>query len=387
MDLLSKINTPVLRDNRKCGEFDWAGAIGSGLNFIGGLIGNHTNKKLVRETNAMTRELTEMQMALQQQQFQQQMDYQTMDWQRNRQALLEDWIRNNDYNDPRSQMARYAAAGLNPYLMMFGQNAAIANTESVAGGSSPSPGSMPSVPNFQVPHDDTSQVIDNAIGRYLQAKQVESDSAVKQEQAAQLAIDNRSRNVRNYLDLANLRADLQNKVDEHKLNGESLKKAQREIDILDDTIAVLGATFDSRVKAPHLQNLATRYAGEKLEVETRIAEFEDSLNREFARDERLAKLRIDQRQIGVLSATISNIIANTDLTNQQFKTEVAKTVKEWFEANKINPDSEQGKQAFDFIESQIWKNYEVRDPRGNTYTSGDYYKRRNVKKLNRRYSR
>lgn len=389
MDLLCKLKSPVLRDNRKCeaNGLDPTSLISSGLNFIGGLISNRTNKKLVRETNAMTRELTEKQMQLQQQQFQQQMDYQTMDWQRNRQAALEDWARDNAYNDPRAQMERYAAAGLNPFMMMSGQNAAIANTESVAGGSSPSPGSMPSVPNFAVPQDTTAQTFTSAIGQYLQAKQIGSDSRLKEEQANQLSIDNRTRNINNLVDIYKTMSEIDTQLENRKLSEAQRKNLEQERLILEDTVQTLNMTLDARIKKPKLENYLLDRNARQLSLEGDRIEIQKKIDNSLAYSERLARLHIDEQNVRVLSASVSNILAQTDLTLEQKRTQVAETAKKWIEANNIDPDTPQGKQAFDFVESQIWKNYEVRDPRGNTYTSGDYYKRRNVKKSNRRYSR
>lgn len=351
MDLLSKLKSPVLRDSRKCGDFDWAGAIGAGLNFVGGLIGNNTNKKLVRETNAMTRELTEKQMALQQQQFQQQMDYQTMDWERNRKAALEDWIRNNAYNDPRAQMARYAAAGLNPYLMMSGQNAAIANTDSVAGGSSPSPGSIPSVPNFQVPHDSTAEMFTNAIGLFLQAKQVGSDARLKDEQANQLSIDNRTRNIRNIVDIHEALSRIDSQLENRKLSQAQRKNLEKERLILEDTVQTLQMTLDARIKKPELENYMLQQNARQLSLDADRIEIQKKIDRVLAVDERLARLHVDQQNVRVLNASVSDILASRDLKRQQKEQALAQTCKTWFEANNINPSSEAGKAVIDALKT------------------------------------
>lgn len=344
MDLLFKLKSPVTRDFRKCIDpLVGASMINAGIGLVSGLISNGTNKKLVRETNAQNRAMFDEQMALQQSQFQQQMDYQNMDWQRNRQAVLDDWARNNAYNDPSAQMARYSAAGLNPYMMMAGQNAAIANSESSAGGSSPSPASMPSIPQMQVPHDTTAEAFNNAISQYLQAKSVSADSDLKQQQSTQLAIDNRTRNVRNIVDLHKTIHEINDIIEHQKLSKAERDNLEQERLILEDTVTVLNQTFDARVKKPELDNYLLDRQARNLNLEGDRIQIQKNLDDMFARDERLAKLHIDQQNVRVLNASVSQILANTDLTKEQKETQVAHTAKTWLETNQINPDSEQGK--------------------------------------------
>ena len=77
--------------------------ISGGASLLGGLFGSSSSKKAakaqlqaVRETNALNKELA----------------FQQNEWN------LQQWNRQNAYNDPSAQMARYRAAGINPYFAL-----------------------------------------------------------------------------------------------------------------------------------------------------------------------------------------------------------------------------------------------------------------------------
>lgn len=347
---LRSVLSPSLFDSRKCGVED--GAIAAGVNFIGGLISNNTNKKLVRETNAQNLAMFNQQMAQQEKQFQQTMDYQTMDWNRNRQAALEDWYRETEYNDPLKQKERYMNAGINPALAMQGQNAAIGSMESSAGGSSPSPGSMPGIPQLQAPQDQLGENIARATDMYLRSRATESDSRLKDEQANQIAIDNRTREQMNIVELNKVRNELRLQRQKLKYGSKDYERLSKEIELLDDQIAVNFATFDARVKKPEVENFVTHETGRQFMIEADRLQIQKNLDDLFAYDERLAKLQLDRTSIAQLSASIANLRANTSLTYQQKNLAYAETCKKWLEANDLNPNSERGRYLLDLLELQ-----------------------------------
>lgn len=351
-----ELNKMIIRpcDKRKCNWLD--GALAAGVNFIGGLISNHTNKKLTRETNRQNREMFNEQMQLQKDQFQQTMDYQNMDWQRNRNAALEDWYRETEYNTPAAQRDRYLQAGLNPALMMEGQNQAIGSMEASAGGSAPSPGSIPGAPQLVTAHDELGTSIAGATDAYLRARMTESEANLKDEQARQLAIDNKTRERMNLAELSERRARLQEYRDKHQLSKKEYSRINKEIDLLDDQITMNFVTFDARMKKPQMENFVTHETGRQFMFEADRLEIQKNLDALFAEDERLAKLNVDRATIASLSAQVANIRANTQLTWQQKRTEVWSTVYRRLESLGIDPNTKEGKQYYRKIASEIWHN-------------------------------
>lgn len=328
------------------------GALGSSV--IGGisnLISGNQQVKAQKQINAQQIALQREQMDLQQKQFQQQMDYQTMDWNRNRQAALEDWQRETEYNDPGAQMARYSAAGLNPYLMMQGQNAAIGSMESTAGGSSPSPGSMPGIPNLQAPDYTT-------LGRSVgDAAQQFFAMRIQSEQAEQLSIDNSTRMISNMLDIQNKIADI-----DDKLSNSDLKEAQRDNllaqrDIYVEDLRFMRSTFDDRKKGIRRDNAVKRVTAYKLQKEGEYQEMTNKIFEEFGRDQALANLNLTHLQAKGIAQDIIESSSRINLNNANANKAIQEAAESIARKNGLpSQDTPAGRSALALIRSQIYDN-------------------------------
>lgn len=85
----------------------WIGsAISAGASFLGGLISNNSQRKAVKE-----------QIRAQELENQRNREYNLMLAQQQNAWNVEQWERENEYNDPAAQMKRFKNAGLNPDLM------------------------------------------------------------------------------------------------------------------------------------------------------------------------------------------------------------------------------------------------------------------------------
>ena len=106
------------------------GSIAGGLFGIGSsAIQNSQNRQNVRETNQMNYKINQMN-----NQFNERMAIQQRNWQENM------WNKENAYNTASAQRQRLEEAGLNPYLMMNGGSAGVAQSAG-AGASASSSGS------------------------------------------------------------------------------------------------------------------------------------------------------------------------------------------------------------------------------------------------------
>lgn len=353
-----------LSDRRKRDPFLAAAGLAAGTGLVSSLISGRANKKLVRETNAQNRAMFDEQMAQQARQFQMSQDYATMDWNRNRQAAIEDWERETAYNDPAAQKQRYRNAGINPALAMAGQNQAVASMESTAGGSSPSPGGMPGIPQMQTPVDTTGEAISNAVGQFMNLR-------MSQEQLKQLEIDNSHRDQQYIEEILNKRADTSAKLASVSKDSKLGQLYQRQIDMYDEELFFMTQNRDNRLRQSNADAVVTERTANKLFQETRIAEIEADLESEFGRSRIIAELNERGANIQVLKESIAEIASRVDLNQAEIKKKAAETAHEWLKANLINPDSPEGRQAFEFIESQIYKNYQYQDGQ---WTSPWYYK-------------
>lgn len=115
-----------------------AAAISAGSSLLGGLFGkksndntNQTNLQIARETNAANAEQLRQQQA-----FQRSMWQDEMNWN------LAQWYRQNEYNDPKAMLQRFANAGINPYFALGNMSASTASQLQTSSPSSPSANPM-----------------------------------------------------------------------------------------------------------------------------------------------------------------------------------------------------------------------------------------------------
>lgn len=104
----------------------------------------------------------DMQIAAQKDENQKNREYNLNLAQRQNQWNIDQWNRENSYNTPAAQMARYRAAGLNPDLMYGQQNLAAASPEMTAGEAS-QPTDMSAIGQKQTALTMASAALDNAI--------------------------------------------------------------------------------------------------------------------------------------------------------------------------------------------------------------------------------
>lgn len=121
-------------------------------------------------------------------------------WDRDRNAAIQDWQRQNEYNDPKKQVERMKAAGINPALM-YGQGASgssgmAGNIDTPSGGSAPSP-SSPKYEPLITPGDGTSfaQLALQQEQQRLNAQNMEAQQALIKAQILKTLADTDYRNV------------------------------------------------------------------------------------------------------------------------------------------------------------------------------------------------
>lgn len=166
-------------------------AIGAGASLIGGAgstaAQNAANKEIAQMNNAFNEKMFDKQVAYNKEMYQQQLGDQ---WKFYNDAKQNSWDLYNDqkeYNSASAQRERLEAAGLNPYLMMNGGSAGVAQ-----GGSSPS-GAAPSAqgvtPPTATPYSADYSGITAGLGRAIDVLSSMPDRKVKEAQADNLRIE------------------------------------------------------------------------------------------------------------------------------------------------------------------------------------------------------
>lgn len=333
-------------------------------NLVGGLIKGNTDAKISNATNKLNwqihgeqMDLAREQMALQQDQFLAQQAYADKDWARSRQASLDDWIRETEYNSPAAQRARYEAAGINPALAMQGQNQAIAGMASVPGVGSPSPGGLPSVPGAPSMQGwQTENIIGSAVDSALRAASAYSGVIEQMERATGTSLDNDVKALTRNEQI--LKAKLDNREAEQRIKNmkgdESIKQMElRNVklqgDLLDDTLALNNATFDARAKQISTMNYLNDRSAEKLNQDAIAQEIRNG----FLRSKEILDLKLSSAQLDNIAQSIAESKSRVGLNNQM-------AVHTALQAAGIDPDTPQGRQNFHKIESELFKNRQVK---------------------------
>lgn len=137
------------------------GSIAGGLFGIGSsVIQNSQNRQNVRETNQMNYKINQMN-----NQFNERMAIQQRNWQENM------WNKENAYNTASAQRQRLEEAGLNPYLMMNGGSAGVA--QSVGSGATASSSGNAVMQPFQADYSG----IGSSIGNIFQYELMQSEKS------------------------------------------------------------------------------------------------------------------------------------------------------------------------------------------------------------------
>lgn len=154
--------------------------IGAGASLIGGMgstaAQNAANKEIAQMNNAFNEKMFDKQVAYNKEMYQQQ--------------LGDQWKFYNDqkeYNSASAQRERLEAAGLNPYLMMSGGSAGVAQSGSVPSGGAPSGQGV--TPPTATPYSADYSGITSGLGRAIDVLASMPDRKVKEAQADNLRIE------------------------------------------------------------------------------------------------------------------------------------------------------------------------------------------------------
>lgn len=315
-------------------------AIGAGASLIGGAgataAQNSANKEIAQMNNAFNEKMFDKQVAYNKEMYQQQLGDQwkfyndskqnAWDLVENQQQFQTDmWNKNNEYNSASAQRERLEAAGLNPYLMMNGGSAGTAQAMSGSAGAAPS-GAAPSgqgvTPPTATPYSADYSGITAGLGRAIDVLSSMPDRKVKEAQADNLRIEGKYIAGKAIAQILQMRTEAKT------------KEARLALDRLI-------ADFDNNLKVSNMavneQNIAESKARMQLAITENLFRQKELDFLPQAQKLQLAQgaadiaLRYSQKKLTDEQAKhevqkLSETIARTELTNQQYWTEQANTV-------------------------------------------------------------
>ena len=230
------------------------GSIAGGLLGIGSsAIQNSQNKQNVRETNQMNYKINQMN-----NQFNERMAIQQRNWQENM------WNKENAYNTASAQRQRLEEAGLNPYLMMNGGSAGVA--QSAGTGSSASSSGSAVMQPFQADYSG----IGSSIGNIFQYELMQSEKS--QLQGARQLADAKAMETLSNIDWGKLTDETRNYLKSTGLARAKLgyAKEQQEVDNMAMTGLVMRAQHSGILLDNEAKSILNKYLDQQQQLDLNI---------------------------------------------------------------------------------------------------------------------
>lgn len=230
------------------------GSIAGGLLGIGSsAIQNSQNRQNIKETNQMNYNINQMN-----NQFNERMAIQQRNWQENM------WNKENAYNTASAQRQRLEEAGLNPYLMMNGGSAGVAQS-SGTGASASSSGSAVMQP-FQADYSG----IGSSIGNIFQYELMQSEKS--QLQGAKQLADAKAMETLSNIDWGKLTDEARNYLKSTGLARAQLgyAKEQQEVNNMAMTGLVMRAQHSGLLLDNEAKGILNKYLDQQQQAELNV---------------------------------------------------------------------------------------------------------------------
>mgnify|MGYP007010346625 FL=1 len=230
------------------------GSIAGGLLGIGSsAMQNSQNRQNVQETNQMNYKINQMN-----NQFNERMAIQQRNWQENM------WNKENAYNTASAQRQRLEEAGLNPYLMMNGGSAGVAQSAG-SGASASSSGSAVMQP-FQADYSG----IGSSIGNVFQYELMQSEKS--QLQGARQLADAKAMETLSNIDWGKLTDETRNYLKSTGLARAQLgyAKEQQEVDNMAMTGLIMRAQHSGMLLDNEAKGILNKYLDQQQQLDLNV---------------------------------------------------------------------------------------------------------------------
>nr|DAQ13203.1 MAG TPA: Putative minor capsid protein [Microviridae sp.] len=230
------------------------GSIAGGLFGLGSsVMQNSQNRQNVRETNQMNYKINQMN-----NQFNERMAIQQRNWQENM------WNKENAYNTASAQRQRLEEAGLNPYLMMNGGSAGVA--QSAGTGTAASSSGNAVMQPFQADYSG----IGSSIGNIFQYELMQSEKS--QLQGARQLADAKAMEVLSNIDWGKLTDETRGFLKSTGLARAQLgyAKEQQEVDNMAMTGLVMRAQHSGMLLDNEAKNIMNKYLDQQQQLDLNV---------------------------------------------------------------------------------------------------------------------
>lgn len=337
------------------------GSLAGGLLGVGSsVIQNSQNRQNVQETNRMNYKINQMN-----NQFNERMAIQQRNWQENM------WNKENAYNTASAQRQRLEEAGLNPYLMMNGGSAGVAQS-SGTGASASSSGSAVMQP-FQADYSG----IGSSIGNIFQYELMQSEKS--QLQGARQLADAKAMETLSNIDWGKLTDETRDYLKSTGLARAKLgyAKEQQEVDNMAMTGLVMRAQHSGMLLDNEAKTIMNKYLDQQqqLDLNVKAADYyqrmasghlsyaeakkaiaEEALASARARGQNIANKVADRIAESQIAANIAANESTAAFHNEELRLNLpqdnarSKNIEEWYRARNE-------KKRHKYFDSDKWVGY------------------------------
>lgn len=280
---------------------------------------------------------------MQERMFNTQMDYVKAAEQRQYDYMDKAWNRETAYNSPVAQRARFEAAGLNPAMMMEGQNAVVGSM------GEPSSPSAPSPPTLVAPHLDLSG-IGQAIGSYYQNASMKAQMDKTSNEAAILGVDLQYSHQKHQLELRESLGRINKLANDSGLSDAQRKYYNDLAESVRQQISYNDASFNARLNQENKKAYVLDQQGQLLEEDIKKAQVdnfwndvEHEINHEIA--------QATKKRLGSQILVDMSTVRLNDSTAKKMAAEYSKTI---LEAAELTPDNPVYKRKDQVLKAQIY---------------------------------
>ena len=182
---------------------------------------NRANKEIAQMNNAFNEKMLQKQMTYNTEMYQRQLGDTWQFYNDSKQNQWDMWNATNEYNSASAQRQRLEAAGLNPQLLMSGNNVGTATATGGTSASSPSAQGInpPTATPYSADYSGYAGAIANAISLYNDVANSRAARSEINERAQGLNIDNKTKYAEAIARVGNIMADTEDKKSKALLNS------------------------------------------------------------------------------------------------------------------------------------------------------------------------
>ena len=321
-----------------------SGAMQAGSNIAATAMTNNANKQIAQMNNAFNEKMLNKQMDYNKDMYTTQVGDQWKFYNDAKQNSWDMYNAQNEYNSASAQRERLEAAGLNPYMMMSGGSAGVAQGSTVGASGAPSAQGItpPTATPYSADYSGIAEGLGAAINTVMQLKNSSAERDVKNAEANNLRIEGKYKAAKMIAEINDLKTNARTKAEQMQLNkliasfDNDLKISQMEVN--NEKIGLLRTQTRLTATQDVMLNTQLNFLSQEKKMQLALGAADLALKR--------SQNQLTGKQVEHEVQKIAETIARTSLTNQQYWTERANTVNSQLESTRRQIENQYNSETY-----------------------------------------